>query len=187
MTEKNQNISNNRDNGTRMSRTGSIIGPRPLPPSHSQRNYSDRVSEEYSDSLTPERSRSVTPDPPFPPLISPKPHKPMPTVTKDITNAIETQYSKDINESEISTEFNENVSSSSQDQASQNHNTYSQRPPSPQSPPLLTQPINFDPRFSQDPQFSQNPQIPQDPQNPQNQQIPRNSDNTTNPRQSMIT
>ncbi|CAG8704955.1 21445_t:CDS:2, partial [Gigaspora margarita] len=75
----------------------------PLPPSHAQKKYSDGVSEEYSDSLTPEQSRSATPDPPFPPLISPKPQKPMPTVTKDITNALENQYSNDNENSIFST------------------------------------------------------------------------------------
>ncbi|CAG8712945.1 5972_t:CDS:1, partial [Scutellospora calospora] len=77
--QNDQNVSSNSDS-KRMSRTRSVIGPRPFPSSHSLRKKNnDRVSEDYSNSLTPEQSRSGTPDQPFPPLVSPKPQKPMPT------------------------------------------------------------------------------------------------------------
>ncbi|CAB5390216.1 unnamed protein product [Rhizophagus irregularis] len=95
-------------------RTRSVVGPRPLPSGpnnytkdsrdgsyqHQKQHSTSSIPEYYSVSsqnsnpqnfISPEQSIIDTTDQPFPPLVSPKPQKPMPTVTSDIANALETQ------------------------------------------------------------------------------------------------
>jgi hypothetical protein len=96
-------------------RTRSVAGPRPLPsgsnnypkesrdsPYQNQRQYSTSGVPEYY-YVPPQDSnpQNSTPDQPFPPLVAPKPQKPMPTVTNDIANALETQYPEDLNGYEV--------------------------------------------------------------------------------------
>src|SRR6266540_2314151 len=89
-------------------RTRSVVGPRPLPGSSSKesresvesRDASYQHQKQYSipeyypasvqnsnpqNFIPPQQPMLDTSDQPFPPLVSPKPQKPMPTVTKDIT------------------------------------------------------------------------------------------------------
>jgi hypothetical protein len=124
---ENEYNSNSGGNDTRnprpnLPRTRSVAGPRPLPggsknypkelKNQHQRQYSNSNDPEYcyvppqnsnpQNFIQPEQTVSTS-DQPFPPLISPKPQKPMPTVTNDIANALETQYSESLNGYEITT------------------------------------------------------------------------------------
>lgn len=104
-------------------RTRSVVGPRPLPGgsnsySKESRDASYQQQKQYifanvseydpapvqnytpQNFIPPQQYRLDPSDQPFPPLVSPKPQKPIPTVTKDISNALETQY-PGVNEYEI--------------------------------------------------------------------------------------
>ncbi|CAG8523102.1 853_t:CDS:2 [Funneliformis mosseae] len=114
-------------NGTQprptLPRTRSVVGPRPLPGgsnsySKESRDASYQQQKQYifgnvseydpapvqnytpQNFIPPQQYRLDPSDQPFPPLVSPKPQKPIPTVTKDISNALETQY-PGVNEYEI--------------------------------------------------------------------------------------
>ncbi|CAG8512274.1 4925_t:CDS:2 [Ambispora leptoticha] len=90
-----------------LSRGKSVVGPRPLPTSTNsnitRRSSNSSTSNSDNNSITnkssnivnntSEQSRSVNPDAAstFPKLVSPTPHKPMPTVQNDISRALESQ------------------------------------------------------------------------------------------------
>ncbi|GBB93593.1 hypothetical protein RclHR1_00220027 [Rhizophagus clarus] len=126
MMAENQNTYNSSSDGNdtrnprpNLPRTRSVVGPRPLPSGpnypkdsrdgsyqHQRQHSTSSIPEYYSvppqnsnpqNIVTPGQPTIDTPDQPFPPLVSPKPQKPMPTVTNDIANALETQYPESLN------------------------------------------------------------------------------------------
>src|SRR4051794_23964401 len=117
MMAENQNTYNSGSDGNdtrnprpNLPRTRSVVGPRPLPSGpnsypkdsrdgsyqHQKQHSTSSIPEYYS--VPPQNSNPqnfISPeqfDQTFPPLVSPKPQKPMSTVTNDIANALETQY-----------------------------------------------------------------------------------------------